>query len=447
MTYRFAHMLLLGSTLLLAGCGDAPDDTSEPADDVGGGGLKVRNAKEDRATAPAAAPTETIDQRRRRLTKKKTDAAQEKVDTLIAEADPEDVFVLGADARVFVLGDPEPTPPFDSNDEFGVLAPAEGESSSTFSLPPAVRETASLHPENRVGVATPGKTPDEGENRLSTENSELPEGFSVAPGSGVSASGLPNRIVCDLDGAEMVLIEAGVFPQGRNLATSDSNAVDVISERSVFLDTYYVDVYEVTVGRYLEFVAARKLEKERAPNEPLNRDAGENYPAAGVSWSDAKAYAGWSGRNLPSEAQWEKAARSAEGFLHPWGNGRAIWPTARKLGQIDPIGTFPGDQSVYGVFDLAGNVREWCADWHGQPAGAKSESDVVRNPTGPRTASKRFHRIVKGNGPGWGVWNRGSEMMRTQAPGIGFRTVLAIASTPEDDDGKKPTGSTRAVIR
>jgi formylglycine-generating enzyme required for sulfatase activity len=165
----------------------------------------------------------------------------------------------------------------------------------------------------------------------------------------------------------MVEIPAGEFIMG-----SDQGGYNEKPQHVSMLDTYWIDQYEVTYQQYMAFVEAtghrlpgppsryaRKLEALRGPNQPVTY----------VSWSDAAAYCEWKGKRLPTEREWEKAVRGSDGRTWPWGEGRDGFP-ANFDGEADgyevtaPVGTFSKDQSMYGVYDGAGNVMEWVADWY-----------------------------------------------------------------------------------
>ncbi len=104
---------------------------------------------------------------------------------------------------------------------------------------------------------------------------------------------------------------------------------------------------------------------------------------AHVNFHDANAYAGWAGKQLPTEAQWEMAARSTESRRFPWGNEPARWSRPRTSRQIDNVMSFPEDVSVYGVFDMAGNVQEWTKDWYDSKYFQQIAKATVENPIGP----------------------------------------------------------------
>lgn len=132
----------------------------------------------------------------------------------------------------------------------------------------------------------------------------------------------------------------------------------------VRVEGFEIGKYPVTVWEYARFVEDGGAE----PNGWEKQLARQNSPVTGVSWHDAKAYCDWAGVRLPTGAEWERAARGAEGREYAWGN-EALDVTranhgATKLGRVSPVGLFPRGSTPEGIADLAGNAWEWCADWH-----------------------------------------------------------------------------------
>lgn len=256
----------------------------------------------------------------------------------------------------------------------------------------------------------------------------FPPGFAaVADADGRTAlEGLPRQIRCVRDGSIMVLVPGGQFIQG-NSAGKDA------PEHPVYLEHFYIDAYEITSAQYEQYREIIRREKRPVPRAPDGRARSPQDPVTGITWGDAQTYARWAGKELPTEAQWEKAARGEQGFQHPWGNGVHLWHRVRKSGQIDPVGSFPTDKSPYGAFDLAGNAREWCVDWYSangyQEAIRKGENGVARNPTGPAFPEAEKLRVARGGDPEWRVWVRGSASNTERPVDVGFRCVLTFRPT------------------
>ena len=163
------------------------------------------------------------------------------------------------------------------------------------------------------------------------------------------------------DDVEMVLIPTGEFEMGSNDGPDNEKPV-----HTVFVDAFYIDKYEVTNAKYRKFIQFRgHAEPEYWNNSKYNQP---NQPVIGVTWYDAMAYAQWAGKRLPTEAEWEKAARGGlKGKRYPWGDnishddanylgtgGRDTWAITAPVGSFPPNG--------YGIYDMAGNVWEWCMD-------------------------------------------------------------------------------------
>jgi len=256
---------------------------------------------------------------------------------------------------------------------------------------------------------------------------ELPEGFSAVEHAGYSPNGLPLRIVGDTDDVLMALVPAGVSVMG-----SDEGPDNATPEVLVYLDPFYIDVDEVTLARYQVF--QESVGSDRKRQTPTNESSPYDHPALGLTWSGAVIFAKWAGKDLPTEAEWEKAARGEAGFAHPWGNGRALWQRYRPRDEIGGVGSFRTDLSPYGVVDLAGNAREWCKDRYSDQghadAAAAAGNSRLRDWQGAPRSSTKGHRVVKGNGPGWKAWHRHGAHEREHLADIGFRCVLRV-SLPE----------------
>jgi formylglycine-generating enzyme required for sulfatase activity len=237
-------------------------------------------------------------------------------------------------------------------------------------------------------------------------------------------------------GGEMVLIPAGPFVMGSDkLPNKDESTgvgtikpwyLDEHPEHKVDLPAYFIDRYETTAAQYRKFVAAtghtppimwgengyllsmRIKELSQLDIDRLRQLAVKTFrldmdtrtmdkkalldaiaerlryldkePVTDVSWHDADAYCTWAGERLPSEAEWEKAARGADGKEYPWGDK---WATGRSnTGEemwddgVAPVGSYPTDKSPFGVYDMAGNVSEWVADWYRPYPGTTYQSDA-----------------------------------------------------------------------
>jgi sulfatase modifying factor 1 len=270
----------------------------------------------------------------------------------------------------------------------------------------------------------------------------FPEGFTPLPEFGFDDLGWPRRIRCDVDGAVMALVSGGAGTMG-----VDGFGDDVGPAVPVAIDPFYMDITEVTVKRYAQF---REANKERRPEAALNGNDRDDFPALGISWRDAAAYCRWTGKSLPTEAEWELAGRGSNGDIYPWGNGRPVWPKRRDPGDVLPTGASPNDQSAAGIFDLAGNAREWTNDWYSEETFrnlVRPDGAPAVNPTGPTRASIPNARVVKGQGTaGWALWGRAGIAMKETLPDIGFRGVLrpgkpateAEADAGEDRPARPP---------
>lgn len=173
----------------------------------------------------------------------------------------------------------------------------------------------------------------------------IPPGFHVSPGNTRAPGEGGFAIVSDIDGMELVLVPGGEFLYGEDRIACD-------------LPSFYIDRHEVTNDQFSQFVAATGY----APRRWHYVEGRGRHPAVNVSLLDAEAYAAWAGRAIPTEGQWEKAARGTDGRPYPWGDEwhdtHAITPEFGVKGDV-PVGSAPQGASPYGAMDMVGNVWEW----------------------------------------------------------------------------------------
>ncbi|WCJ60395.1 formylglycine-generating enzyme family protein [Fontisphaera persica] len=209
--------------------------------------------------------------------------------------------------------------------------------------------------------------------------------MAIATGRELYAAA-PAKSITAKDGAEMVLVPAGPFLMGSLEGDADERP-----PHRVYLKAYYIDKYEVTHEQYARFLKATG----RKP--PVDWPGGEmpaqlaRHPVVNVSFEDAAAYACWAGKRLPTEAEWEKAARGTNGWTFPWGNDPGNKKTASGAEGKEktwPVGSFPDDVSPYGCHDMAGNVWEWTSSWYeAYPGNSQRELEY----------GKKF-KVIRGGG-------------------------------------------------
>jgi formylglycine-generating enzyme required for sulfatase activity len=205
------------------------------------------------------------------------------------------------------------------------------------------------------------------------------------------------------DGMPMVYVPAGTFLMGS--AESDPNAdEDEKPQHEVTLDAFWIDRYEVNNTQYTRCVEAGDCQKSDYADDPVYN--GADYPVVGVSWQNAVDYCQWIGGRLPTEAEWEYAARGPDdGRIYPWGDDPPTCERAQFWGCSEEstlaVGSLPEGASWCGVHDLAGNVWEWVNDWYDSDYYASSPP---QNPRGPETGSDR---VLRG-----GSWSNIEEHVR-----------------------------------
>lgn len=186
-----------------------------------------------------------------------------------------------------------------------------------------------------------------------------------------------------------ILIPAGTFTMGSEYGFPDEQPV-----HEVTLGAFYIDSFEVTNSRYAECVTAGACKAPAGPDSVTHtgyyvKAEYGNFPVIAVSWDQADTYCKWHGARLPSEAEWERAARGAKPQSYPWGEGidqsRANYNSF--VGDTSAVGSYESGKSNEGVYDLAGNVSEWVADWYDVYPGGDSASG---------SGFGKIYRVIRG---------------------------------------------------
>jgi sulfatase modifying factor 1 len=234
-----------------------------------------------------------------------------------------------------------------------------------------------------------------------------------------------------IDPVEMKTVPAGEFLMG---SKQEEGRVDERPQRKIYLDAYKIDSNEVSNRRYLNFIRETDRKEPTNPYSELQlseQNEVVNLPVVQVTWYDAVDYCRWAGKHLPTEAQWEKAARGVKGLIYPWGSKKpsiksvnfqknweglkTLWPVSGEIAISSP----------YGLNGMAGNVREWVQDWYSPEYYKNIPSS---NPQGPGIG---ILKVIKG-----GSWHsfkadirsasRGKGGFALKTDGIGFRCAKSI---------------------
>ena len=232
-------------------------------------------------------------------------------------------------------------------------------------------------------------------------------------------------------GETLVYVPAGEFTMGSDTGASNEQPV-----HTVYLDAFWIDQTEVTNKQYKACVDAGMCELPSStssythPNYYGNPEF-DNYPAIYVNWDKANRYCEvWTGGDLPTEAQWEKAARGMDARTYPWGNdapNKDFLNYDNNVGDTTVVKGYPNTASFYGLYDMAGNVWEWVNDWYSETYYESSSSS--NNPLGPESGQ---YRVVRGGS--WGSYNdlvrsaiRNANDHSYTGYGIGFRCARGIS--------------------
>lgn len=248
------------------------------------------------------------------------------------------------------------------------------------------------------------------------------------------ATPLPTEIT-DAKGVAMSLVPAGEFTMG-----SDDYLIPIVKPaHQVYMNAYYLDKYEVTNTLYKSCVDAGVCDPPKATNSSYRfsyygNSEFDNYPVIYVDWNQAQTYCEWRGGSLPTEAQWEKAARGTDGRTYPWGEDNAcnranhldIRNSCESTFDTTEVGSYPSGMSPYSIYDMAGNVFEWTADWYSETYYQNSPS---LNPVGPDSGKFRVLR-----GGAWDLYSietfsRNQDIPTSNNFRIGFRCARSTNNT------------------
>jgi formylglycine-generating enzyme required for sulfatase activity len=255
----------------------------------------------------------------------------------------------------------------------------------------------------------------------------LTDSPTVTPDASAAGLTIGSEKTSDIDGMVVVYVTAGDFTMGFDRG----NKKDMAPGHTITLDGFWIDRTEVTNAQYAKCVSAGVCDEPQDLTSHnrvkyYNGDQYAAFPMVNISWNEAQVYCRWAGRVLPTEAQWEKSARAADGRIYPWGD-EVPSPTlanyGKPLGDTIQTGSLPDGASQFGALDMAGNVREWTADWYDE---AYYKTSPKENPAGPIAGYKRSAR-----GGSWGddisnirVFIRWGLIPITRSNNLGFRCAM-----------------------
>ena len=399
---RSSMCVLSACVVWICGCGGSP--TQAPPRQVASPSVQTSQAASP-ATPPAAGSP---------AAPKPKPKPVEKKSLIPANADPRTVFLVSSiGERMEVTGTSGVLP----SDQFDVVA-GDFRLDSTRLVVESSKTSAVT--QSLVGTGKP------------KAGFTLPKGFEVVKELGYNDEGYPMRILCLKTGTRLALV-----PAGSAIIGTDDGPDECKPSLTLQLDNYYMEVLEVTVQDYDKFRDDQRAKKKPVPPSPSNPSAPPQSPALGIAWGIAANYARWSGMELPTEAEFEKASRGPDGLRTPWGNGKALWANRT----LTTTGAYPTDSSPYGILDLGGNAMEWCADLYSPTAHAdilaSSANEIPRNWGGPKKVRDMNLRVVKGTGKDFSSWNRMGKDIGKGHPEVGFRCVLRIPNDPKTSDASR----------
>ncbi len=229
---------------------------------------------------------------------------------------------------------------------------------------------------------------------------------------------------------DMVLVPAGEFSMG-----TDDRLFDEGPQHRVTLPAFMIDIYEVTNLQYEKF---SHESGRRSPKHFRNRtypSGKADHPVTFVSWYDAKEYCEWAGKRLPTDQEWEKAARGSDGRIYAWGNDFALdkantpqrWAKIGQQGDTTPVGAFAGGASPYGLYDMSGNVWEWTSSWYQPYPGSQAESENYGERYKTLKGGSWFDCSFYKCGISAPVFNRSFFALRVKNDTFGFRCAKDVA--------------------
>ncbi len=224
----------------------------------------------------------------------------------------------------------------------------------------------------------------------------------------------PSEIIWEKDGAVMVLVPGGTFKRG--LSEANGGGPGEGPEMEVKVPSFYIDKYEVSNKQYGVFVSDTSKARPRQTNKNL---LGDDKPVSAIDWLAASEYAKWVGKELPTEAMWEKAARGGANNLYTTGNTPpskdvVIWGRG-AVGETVSVTQNTGDVNGYGIYHMGGNVSEWVSDWYVREA---YEHEGTDNPTGPKEGDTKVFR------GGSYVTQKAEDTRVTHRMSMGYRQIL-----------------------
>ncbi|MCS6304625.1 MAG: formylglycine-generating enzyme family protein [Nitrospira sp.] len=303
------------------------------------------------------------------------------------------------------------------------LAAAENRTAKPESVP----STSLKSDPSPVPAKPSGSTgdPKAGERSKATTNGGAAHQSAVLTAGSLEISGK--------DGAPMVLVPAGEFVMG-----SDKGDEDESPPHRVYLNAFYIDKFEVTNGQFAKYVETIQSEPPWGFTDKETPLIHAERPVRWVNWMDAMGYCLWIGKRLPTEAEWEKAARGTDERVYPWGNDpptsvHAVYGLKEGGAEtVSVIGNHKMGQSPYGVQDLAGNLYEWVMDWYAEDFYSSFINGSAINPRGPGEGAAKVQR----GGSYINTPYRLRSSFRTkgdpteQDPNVGFRCAQDIQKQP-----------------